>query len=74
MTDLNSESLADRVAIVTGGSRGIGLTTPMALREAGADVLVCGRSKEALDRAGRQPRPHARRGTGRDGGRRRPAP
>ena len=52
MTDLYSESLADRVAIVTGGSRGIGLATAMALREAGADVLVCGRSKAALDRAG----------------------
>ena len=52
MTNLYSESLADRVAIVTGGSRGIGLATAMALREAGADVLVCGRSKAALDRAG----------------------
>ena len=52
MTDLSSESLADRVAIVTGGSRGIGLATAMALREAGADVLVCARSEAALDRAG----------------------
>ncbi len=52
MTNLYSESLADRVAIVTGGSRGIGLATAMALREAGADVLVCGRSKAALERAG----------------------
>ena len=52
MTNLHSESLAGRVAIVTGGSRGIGLATAMALREEGADVLVCGRSKAALDRAG----------------------
>ena len=52
MTDLSSESLADRVAIVTGGSRGIGLATAMALREVGADVLVCGRSEAALERAG----------------------
>ncbi|MCY4507496.1 MAG: SDR family NAD(P)-dependent oxidoreductase [Acidobacteria bacterium] len=52
MTNLYSESLADGVAIVTAGSRGIGLATAMALREAGADVLVCGRSKAALDRAG----------------------
>ena len=52
MTNLYSESLADRVAIVTGGSRGIGLATAMALREAVADVLVCGRSRAALERAG----------------------
>ncbi len=52
MTDLDSESLAGCVAIVTGGSRGIGLATAMALRAEGADVLVCGRSEAALDRAG----------------------
>ena len=52
MTDSNSESLAGRLAIVTGGSRGIGLATAMALRAEGADVLVCGRSGPALDRAG----------------------
>ncbi len=52
MTDLHSESLASRVAIVTGGSRGIGLATAMALRAEDADVLVCGRSKATLDRAG----------------------
>ena len=74
MTDPHSESLAGRVAIVTGGSRGIGLATAMALRAEGADVLVCGRSEAALDRAGAQPRPHSRRGTGGDGGCRRPAP
>ena len=52
MADVYSESLADRIAIVTGGSRGIGLATAMVLRAAGADVLVCGRSEAALDRAG----------------------
>ena len=52
MTDLHSESLAGRVAIVTGGSRGIGLATALALRAEGADVLVCGRSETSLDRAG----------------------
>ena len=54
MTDQYSESLADRVAIVTGGSRGIGLATAMVLRAEGADVLVCGRSEAALGRAGAQ--------------------
>ena len=47
-----TESLVDRVAIVTGGSRGIGLATAVMLRAEGADVLVCGRSEAALNRAG----------------------
>ena len=51
MTDSSSAFLAGRTAIVTGGSRGIGLATAMALRAEGADVLVCGRSGPALDRA-----------------------
>ena len=52
MTDANSGFLAGRAAIVTGGSRGIGLATAEALRAAGADVLVCGRSGAALELAG----------------------
>ena len=51
MTDSSSAFLAGRTAIVTGGSRGIGLATAMALRAEGADVLVCGRSGPALDGA-----------------------
>lgn len=51
MTDSHSESLADRAAVVTGGSRGIGLATALALRAEGAGVLVCGRSRPALDEA-----------------------
>ena len=46
--------LVGRSAIVTGGSRGIGLATAIALRLAGADVLVCGRSPDALARAVRR--------------------
>ena len=52
MTDADSGFLAGRAAIVTGGSRGIGLATATALRAEGAHVLVCGRSRAALDRAG----------------------
>lgn len=52
MTNLYSESLVGRVAVVTGGSRGIGLATALALRGEGAHVLVCGRSEASLDEAG----------------------
>lgn len=51
MTDANSGFLTGRAAVVTGGSRGIGLATAMALRAEGAHVLVCGRSGPAVDEA-----------------------
>jgi len=40
-------SLAGRCAVVTGGSRGIGTTIALGLAEAGADVLLTWREKEA---------------------------
>ena len=43
-------ALAGRAAVVTGGSRGIGAAIAGALVARGADVLVCGRSAEALAR------------------------
>ena len=49
MTD--TSQLVGRSAIVTGGSRGIGLATAIALRSAGAGVLICGRSWDALQTA-----------------------
>jgi 3-oxoacyl-[acyl-carrier protein] reductase len=44
--------LTDRTAIVTGGTRGLGLEIARAFEAAGARVLVTGRDKDALDAAG----------------------
>lgn len=41
----------DRVAIVTGGTRGIGLATAKALAWEGCHVAVCGRTRESLQAA-----------------------
>lgn len=46
-----SENLAGQVAIVTGGSDGIGLATAALLARRGATVVICGRRQEMLDKA-----------------------
>lgn len=43
--------LQGRVALITGGSRGIGLATAEALGREGARVSLCGRTQETLDAA-----------------------
>jgi 3-oxoacyl-[acyl-carrier protein] reductase len=43
--------LAGKVAIVTGGSRGLGLAAATALIAEGAHVVVCARGEEALQKA-----------------------
>ena len=44
--------IAGRVAIVTGGSRGLGLVIARELLDAGCRVAICGRDQATLDAAG----------------------
>jgi NAD(P)-dependent dehydrogenase (short-subunit alcohol dehydrogenase family) len=46
-----TQFLTGKRALITGGTKGIGLATARALMEAGADVVICGRDREALDAA-----------------------
>lgn len=50
----DSQQLSGRVALVTGGSRGIGLAIADALLAAGASVLITGRNQSHLDEAATQ--------------------
>ena len=43
-------SLANQVAIVTGGGTGIGRSIALEFAEFGADVVVCSRNLENLER------------------------
>lgn len=43
--------LRGQAALITGGSRGIGLAVAIKLAELGARVAICGRNKQALDAA-----------------------
>jgi gluconate 5-dehydrogenase len=51
MTVLDRFRLDGKRAFVTGGSRGLGLAMATALAEAGADLVLAGRSRESLDQA-----------------------
>jgi gluconate 5-dehydrogenase len=51
MPVLDSFNLHDRRALITGGSRGLGLEMARALGEAGAEVVIAGSSESSLQRA-----------------------
>ena len=51
---IDAKPLAGRVAIVTGGSRGIGLASARLLAEGGASVVVSGRDAARLEAATRE--------------------
>ena len=44
--------LAGKVAIITGGSKGLGLAAASALVAEGARVAICGRTPATLDEGG----------------------
>lgn len=51
---LNSFSLAGRTALVTGAGRGLGRGMALGLAEAGADVVLAGRTVETLESVARE--------------------
>jgi NAD(P)-dependent dehydrogenase (short-subunit alcohol dehydrogenase family) len=51
---LDSFRLDGKVALVTGGARGLGKTIAIALGEAGADLALAGRSRDSCDATARE--------------------
>jgi NAD(P)-dependent dehydrogenase (short-subunit alcohol dehydrogenase family) len=51
---LDSFRLDGKVALITGGVRGLGRTMAIALSEAGADIAIAGRSRDTCETAARE--------------------
>ena len=49
-----SKSLRKKLAVITGGNRGIGLAIARALAREGCDLVITGRDQRTLSRAGRE--------------------
>lgn len=62
MSDPHRTELAGRAALITGGSRGLGLEIARAFVGAGASVMICARDKHELETAGVSLRLQARAG------------
>ncbi len=61
MSELKQFSLENKVAIVTGASRGIGRATALAFARAGADIVLSSRKVEDLEKAAAEIRKVGRR-------------
>ena len=60
--DSNITSLQGKVAVITGGGRGIGRASALAFAEAGADVVVASRKKEELEKVAEEIKAKGRKG------------
>jgi NAD(P)-dependent dehydrogenase (short-subunit alcohol dehydrogenase family) len=58
LTGKTEESLAGKVAIVTGGSSGLGLEMAKEMARQGARVVICARTEDELERAANEVRSH----------------